>query len=70
MCCPYVPNKKLEGIGAIEMRHQHPLVEKLSLLTEALLELSNAAASIKNLLLAGVKRVACAANVGVDCTVL
>ena len=52
------------------MRHQHPLVEKLSLLTEALLELSDAAASIKNLLLAGVERVACAANVSVDCTVL
>ena len=48
------------------MRHQHPLVEKLSLLTEALLELSDAAASVKDLLLTGVERVACAANVSVN----
>jgi hypothetical protein len=43
---------------------------KLGLLTEALLELGNAATSIKNLLLAGVKRVASAANVSVDNTSL
>ena len=43
---------------------------KLGLLTEALLELGNAATSIKNLLLAGVKRVASAANVSVDNTIL
>jgi hypothetical protein len=39
---------------------------KLGLLTEALLELGNAATSIKNLLLAGVERVASAAYVSVD----
>ena len=45
-------------------------LKKLGLLTEALLELGNAATSIKNLLLAGVKRVASAANVSVDNTIL
>jgi hypothetical protein len=39
---------------------------KLGLLTEALLKLGNAATSIKNLLLASVKRVASAANVSVN----
>ena len=39
---------------------------KLGLLTEALLELGNTATSIKNLLLAGVERVASAANVSVN----
>ena len=43
---------------------------KLGLLTEALLELGNAATSIKNLLLARVKRVASAAHVGVNCAAL
>ncbi len=41
---------------------------KLGLLTEALLELGNTATSIKNLLLAGVERVASAAYVSVDNT--
>jgi hypothetical protein len=43
---------------------------KLGLLTEALLELGNAATGIKNLLLAGVERVASAAYVSVDNTIL
>lgn len=43
---------------------------KLGLLTEALLELGNAATSIKNLLLARVERVASAANVSVDSSTL
>ena len=46
-------------------QRQH-LKEKLGLLTETLLELSDTAAGIKNLLLAGVERVACAANVSVN----
>ena len=41
-------------------------LKKLGLLTEALLELGNAATGIKNLLLARVERVASAANVSVD----
>ena len=44
--------------------------EKLGLLTEALLELGYTATSIKNLLLARVKRVASAAHVGVNCAAL
>ncbi len=43
---------------------------KLGLLTEALLELGNAATSIKNLLLAGVERVASAAYVSMDSATL
>ncbi len=43
-----------------------PLDKKLSLLTETLFELSNATAGIEDLLLAGVERVACTANVSVD----
>jgi hypothetical protein len=43
---------------------------KLGLLTEALLELGNTATGIKNLLLAGVERVASAANVSVDSSTL
>jgi hypothetical protein len=43
---------------------------KLGLLTEALLELGNAATSIKNLLLAGVERVASTANVSMDSAAL
>jgi hypothetical protein len=43
---------------------------KLGLLTEALLKLGNAATGIKNLLLAGVERVASAANVSVDSSTL
>ena len=46
-------------------QRQH-LREKLGLLTETLLELSDTAAGIKNLLLACVERVACAANVSVN----
>ena len=45
-------------------------LRKLGLLTEALLELGNAATGIKNLLLARVERVACTANVGVNCAAL
>lgn len=44
--------------------------KKLGLLTEALLELGNAATGIKNLLLARVERVASAAHVGMNCAVL
>jgi hypothetical protein len=43
--------------------------KKLGLLTEALLELGNAATGIKNLLLARVERVASAAHVGMNCAV-
>ncbi len=43
---------------------------KLGLLTEALLELGNAATSIKNLLLTGVERVASAAYVSMDSATL
>jgi hypothetical protein len=50
-------------------QRQH-LKEKLGLLTETLLELSDTAAGIKNLLLACVERVACAAYVSVDCAAL
>ncbi len=46
-------------------QRQH-LKEKLGLLTETLLELSDTAAGIKNLLLACVERVAGAANVSVN----
>ena len=45
-------------------------LRKLGLLTEALLELGNAATSIKNLLLARIERVASAANVSVDSSTL
>jgi len=43
---------------------------KLGLLTEALLELGNAATSIKNLLLAGIERVASTAYVSMDSAIL
>lgn len=47
-----------------------PLDKKLSLLAETLLELGNATAGIEDLLLAGVERVACTANVSVDAAAL
>ena len=47
-----------------------PQDKKLSLLAETLFELGNATTGIEDLLLAGVKWVACTANVSVDAAAL
>jgi len=60
-------NKKVPALPLGQRGH---LFIKLSLLTETLFEFSHATTGIKNLLLAGVERMAFAANVCVDLTTL
>jgi hypothetical protein len=60
-------NKKVPALPVGQRGH---LFIKLSLLTETLLEFRDAAASIKNLLLTGVERMAFAAHICVDLTTL
>jgi hypothetical protein len=60
---------QINKVLSSQPRRQH-LIEKLGLFTETLLELGYPTTSIKNLLLTGVERMAVAAYVCVDSTVL